>query len=395
MTDRKKNDDKQKENNAYFETFEVMNQEVYAHLLWKNALLKMNPNDNTSELLMLDNTYCFKRCIADDENIYFADNLGKALVKYNLEKKSTEIFQLDANTKPDNNISAMENYDKYIFIVANYKGVIYIYDKKDKTITQDDSVYKEIKQNYGGEARFILCLSVEECLMMKIEGRDTSGWLRYDLSKCCLEKIESGILPESVVAQYYYNGNLYLLENDFRISVWNIEDNKVTSIELPALGQLSEEDDPPHILGNLAVTSKNIWLFPSPRGRDIYIYDLKNNTLKKYYEYPQDFFYLNMKKWSKYSEIKKRGRFIYTTARLANYYLMIDAENGTGVWKSVYVPDFSEYYCRVINQISRKTKEPLNERQIPLPEYLHYLQESGSKEKSEENMGKIMWSKVK
>ncbi len=389
---------KQRENIAYFETFEVINKEIYAFLWWKNILIKINPDSNETEFLMLHNTYFFKHCISDGKKIYFADNLGKVLVTYDLDLKLREEYSLDSGVKEDNNIVTVEDYGEHVFIIENYRGNIYIYNKKNKYIETDLSLAQAIKQRSEKETEttYVYCWKIESSLFFRVVHENSYEIFKYNLENRCLEEVHGVSLPQQWSSDaYYFEGRLFMLQDDFHMIVWDIRNNTVDNIEMTDLYQLPEDNKTGCAFSSIAVTKKNVWLLPSAQGKDIYIYDIAEKSVRRYDDYPPDFFYLDTENWSKYSDIKERQGFIYAAARTANYYLVINAESGTGIWKPAYVNNFSTYYSHYMKEIKSQKEKNIVEQCIPLKCYLSYMQKQVQEEADKKNFGTEIWREIK
>lgn len=386
---------KKKDDIAYFETFEVIDNKIYAFLWWKNILIKIFPDSDETEILMLDDTYFFKHCTTDGEKIYFADNYGEALVIYDVDSKLREEYILDANIKDDNNIVTVENYAGNIFVVENFRGNIYIFNKSNKNIEKDCALCQKIKRTFKTGMPYIYCWKIGNYLYFKMVSEDAHEIFKYNLEKRSLENIQEVVLPEQIMGSYYFEDKLFMLQDDFNIIVWNIKDSTIDKIELMDLHQLLGENKPKYIFSSIAVTKRNIWLLPSSMGKDIYIYDLQKKCVRKYDDYPSDFFYLEMKDWSKYSEIKEREGFIYIAARSSNYYLIIDVDRGIGIWKPAYMNDFGEYYNYYMDKLEPQSGNVSIERCIPLKVQLNYFPRKMQDKINKKGLGKKIWGELK
>lgn len=378
---------KKEENIACFQTFDVIDKKIYGHLIWKNILTEINPDSEEISLKMLDDTYFYKHCIADDKKIYFADNLGRALMIYDLASESREEYKLDSYIREDNNIVTIENYAEYIIIVENYRGIIYNFNKEKKIIEIDDSVLRRLKQKSEDTVKNIYCWRIKDYLYLRIILKDSYEDCWYDLKKKCLENIRAPRLPDNIVNAYSVNDRLYVLQDNNNVIVWN-----VNSDEINGLCQVVEKSK--YAFSSIAVTKKNIWLLPSTYGRDIYIYDISNKRMSRYDGYPIDFYYLDVENWSKYSDIKERDGYIYVAARLSNYYLVINVEDGTGIWKPAYVKDYNEYYNYYMSLLEVRREKITSERCIPLKYFLVYLKKGSQNLKEMKKAGEEIWRKI-
>ncbi len=395
MTDKENDIQKEEKGIAFFETFEVIDREIYAQLLWKNIIVKINSNKNKVEIISLDDRYRFKQCVAEKNIIYFADNLGEVLVSLDIKSKKQKLYHLGFHEQEDNNIATVESFDGNIFCVSAYKGLISILDTKSETVELDDSLSQIIDRDYKETIKYVNCWRADNVLYFRLvlEKEDTSEWFQYDLSEKYLKKIDKDIFPNKMVDAYYYDKRLYILQDDFNLVIWDIEENVINKIFLKDIYQMCDSNSSKGIWSTLVVTDKNIWIFPLENCEDICIYDKTDNTTKIYKEYPQDFRYLHLAGWAKYAKTKERAGSVYVSSRLSNYFLIIDIKTGEGVWKASNLSGFREYYISFINRINQAQEKTLYEQNIPLSIYLDYLQKDTKNVAKSENIGEEIWRK--
>ena len=383
---------------VYFEVFDVVDKNIYAQFLSRNILVKISLDSDRAEVLTFEDKYRYKHCTSKDQKIYFADNGGEAFVIYDITSKKETVYSLESHEKTDNNIVTVERYDECIFIVSQYTGIIYIYDIVNKKLEKDYTLNRFVKKKNGERVECLLkCWKIDGYLYLRAAVGNLYETFRYDLTERYLEKIEGSVFSSEMINTYYYDNKLYILKDNFNLVIWDIKNNAIDTIVMTDLYQLLNADKDGHMFSIIAVTQKNIWLFPSVENEDIYIYDMSGGRISRYDRYPSDFFYLDRKNWTKYSSLKASGNYIYVAARSSNYYLVIDAETGLGTWKTVYVPYSDGYYCNLIDKERKKNGERsvLYEGNIPLKAYLSYSIEESGNAAQPDSIGKDIWEKLK
>ena len=242
--------------------------------------------------------------------------------------------------------------------------------------------------------------SIEESIYFFINSADSCYVCKYNMGSKCLEEVSEKLYSYGMRNAFYFQHELYILQDDFSLCIWNIVNNKTRMIEMTALRELLEGKTLKHIyaFSALAVTQKNIWLFPAGENDDIYIFNLSDHTAYQYEEYPPDFHYLDIK-WSKYADMKERDGKIYVAARLSNYYLMIDVIMGQGIWKSTGTYDFTEYYREhFLDLIGEKDTEKkiVYEESYPVFQmFLQYQGQSVQSQKADRTVGQVIWETLK
>jgi len=329
-----------------FETFEVIDKIIYAQFVDKNILFRFSKEDNGVEIINRNIDYRFKHCTSLNNKLYFADNLGEVLVEYNIKNNLYKIYNLDTHMKDDNNIVDVLNCGKYIYVVSQHKGTLFIFDIENQTLEREEALERKIKKIYKDYTEcFIRCWKIGEYLYFIINDKDDYDICRYDLTERELEELPKKEVFYGMIDAYCFEQKLYILQNEYSLIIWNIEDNTIETLDIEGLGEpIDNNKIKEGYFFSMAVTKKNIWLFPTGDNEDIYVYDIVKKKSQIYNKYPSDFYYQNKKKWAKYADIKEREGLIYVAARMANYFLIIDVETGIETWKSTGEYDFSEYY---------------------------------------------------
>lgn len=349
----------QNEDIVRFETFEVIDNKIYAQLIGKNILVQLMPNNIEVKVLNTSDEYRSKHCTYIGDKLYLVDNSGEAFLEYDINLNTFEKYYIDAYVKDDNNIAAVESSDKYVFVVSQYEGKIYIYDSDKKKLEQDKSLQKKITKLYGKMTQCnVRCWKNDKFLYFIINHKNDYYVCRYNMLRMCLEDLSQKIISYSMRTAYCFEHMLYILEDDYLVKVWDLNTNKTQQIEMDCFRQLIDKKELKYTyaFSALVVTQKNLWLFPAGANEDIYVYDLLEHSGRKYEEYPEDFCYLNMENWSKYADMKQREGYIYVAARLSNYYLLINVQTGEGSWEAIGDCDFTEYYADAITNRVKKNQ---------------------------------------
>ena len=131
-----------------FETFEVIEKIIYAQFVDKNILFRFSKEDNGVEIINRNIDYRFKHCTSLNNKLYFADNLGEVLVEYNIKNNLYKIYNLDTHIKDDNNIVDVLNCGKYIIVVSQHKGTLFIFDIENQILEREEALERKIKKIY-------------------------------------------------------------------------------------------------------------------------------------------------------------------------------------------------------------------------------------------------------
>lgn len=393
----KENENMQIKEILNFETFEVIDGIIYTQIIDKNMLFRIGSNESNPELLDKSIHYRFKHCINLENKLYFADNLGKALLEYDVRSNLYQIYEIDCCIKDDNNIACVVQGDGRVFVISQYKGTIFVLDTANKRIEREEIVEKRIKDLYGESTDVIIrAWGIGEYIYMFINAADKCYICKYNMKKRELEEISEKVFPYNMRCAYCFRQKLYILKDDVTLCIWNTANNKTQTIEMAALESLlkGEKLKYAYAFSALAVTQKNIWLFPAGENDDIYIFDLLGNSAYVYNEYPSDFFYLD-KKRSKYTDIKERGGQIYVAARLSNYYLTIDVGTGHGIWKPTGTYDFTEYYQErfwdLIGEKDNEWKVAYEESRPIFQIFLQYQRQLTNYSNEDKTVGQKIW----
>ena len=369
--------DMQNEEIIRFEAFEAIGKYIYAQVIDKNILVRFSLDSAECKVIHTNDDYRFKYCTYLNDKLYFVDNLGEALAEYDVKSYILKTYDMNIHIKDDNNIAAVENNQECVFIVSQYKGVIFIFDTKNKVFKREETLKKKLKELYGEQTECIIrCWKIEEYLYFIINNKDDYYLCNYNMRKRSLQEISKTPIHFNMINAYCFGWKLYILQDDFTLCIWDVKSNQTQIIEMTALTHMIDRSKLKYkyAFSVLAVTKKNVWLFPAGENEDIYVYNLSEKTAKKYNEYPSDFSYLSKKGWSKYSNIRERDGYIYVAARLSNYYLIIDIETGKEHWKAIGSCDFSQYYHDMIVKRSEKKQITHEQNKGMINAFLNYYQ---------------------
>ena len=296
----------------HFETFDVINKTIYAQLLWADILISINTESNQVKIVSMNNKHHFKHSVAKENKMYFADNLGHILMLHDTETNDEKLFELGCDEKSNNNIAAMEICDNNVFVISQYKGIICIFDTINEEMKNDYSLNRLLTEWYGDKIDFaIRSWRICDSLYFYITAGNIYENFRYDLHTMRLEHIHSKCLSGKIMASYCFENKLYILKNDFDLTIWNTTNDIAEEIAMEDVYRLNDEIKCKNRFSTVAVTKRNIWLFPAGENKDIYVYDFDKKCGRIYDEYPLDFSYTYVKNWSKYADIKERNGCIY------------------------------------------------------------------------------------
>ena len=305
-----------------FQTFEVIDKKIYLQDIDTNVLACLKLDENTIEIVNASNDYCFKHCARLNNKLYLADNLGEVFVEFDTQDNTYLVYNLKAHTENNNNIVSVEANSENVFIVSQYKGIIFIFDTVNGILEQDEALSKKITKLFGEKELFIInCRKIDKWLYLIVEIDKKYYFWKYSMIEKKLEERPENIIFDSMRDVYYFEKKLYILQDDSTLCVWNLErnkntKNKIETIQMNDLRQIITASglNDHKFFSTLAVSERNVWLFPAGRNEDIYIYDFNEKTVCIYDEYPKDFFYLNKKNFAKYADIKEREKIIYVAA---------------------------------------------------------------------------------
>lgn len=376
-----------------FNTFEVIDKNIYAQVLDKYILVRLSRNAN--EVVNLNHDYCFMHCAYIYNRLYFIDYLGKVLVEYDINNNLYNEYKMDSHIEADNNVLTVEVSGNLLYIVLQYQGTILIFNSITKKFEHEMELEKKIKRLFAGQrTRIIGCRKMEECLYLIVNiGKSYDIW-KYNMTENCLEELPKKKF-DSMRDIYCIESKVYILQDDVTLCIWDLKNNQteVIRMDCPEQAVVLEKYKNYKLFSTLAVTRKNVWLFPAGKSDNIYIYDLLEKEVYRYDGYPDDFFYLNIEGYSKYSDTKERGGLIYVPARLSNYYLTIDIETGNGIWNATGSCSFREYYCDVIAKESGKVFYERNKNLFD--GFLCYDQKTNHDLKNCHNFGSKIWEALK
>ncbi len=381
---------------AYFETMEVSGGSLYVQLLDKRSLAVFPAGQKEAQLLTMEEEYRYKHCAADESRLYLADNEGKALVVYEKETGVHTVYPLDCQENIDNNILTVEKYGTCVFVISQYKGMVYLLDTEKETLVREDGLSRLLAEWLGEQTECMLwCWRAGRTLYIRALAGGKYDLFFYDLAEQKAEHASENFFPASMIAACMFEDTVYVLEDQSHISIRSLknQDAEPERICLTELEQSLHKQGIGQAFSALAATKKNIWLFPSAFSEDIYRYDRQTGSVEKHDGYPPDFAYDSRKNWAKISQIKEREGCIYVAARLSNYYLVIDTESGNGIWEPAFVTDLVPYY---MEKAREKKDSALYEcKELSLEKYLEYLPRYQPAEKEWENVGERIWEKLK
>ncbi len=396
MEQEEKTVSEEKREAAYFETMEVTGGSLYVQLLDKRSLAVFPAGQQGARLVTIEEEYRYKHCAADESRLYLADNDGKAFVVYGVENGKHTVYPLDCQEKIDNNILAVEKYGTCVFVISQYKGLMYLFDTEQETLMREDGLSHLLAERFGKQAEYMLwCWRAGRILYIRASADGECDMFLYDMAERKAERAPENLFPAKMAAACMFEAAVYILEDQSHISIrkLNSQAREPERICLTELDQMLHRQGIEQVFSALAATKKNIWLFPSVFCDDIYIYDKETGNVEKHDGYPPDFAYDSGKKWAKISEIKEREGHIYVAARLSNYYLVIDTESGTGVWEPAFVTDLIPYYMETAQE--KKDSAMYECRDLSLESYLEYLPRYQPTVKEWENVGGRIWEKLK
>lgn len=353
-----------------FETFEVIEGDIWASMLNYNGIEKIDIESGNADYIdtvVDENTahFAIKKCISCNDVLFFIEQSGEHMWSYDIHKGNKETYFLSCDSHDSGNVIGVFTFLDKIVIVKNRDNALYFYDLKTRKLQK-----KSVFENFDLDKSIIYrCDKWGDYICICVKRNARVMIYRYDLQTEEVKVCDCAGLVGDIRGFCCDNDMIFFLDSE-----WNLYFFKIYTQELDkiSLTQWMDQKDlqKENFFGNIAVTKQNIWLLPS-MGENIYVYDFDNQTAEKFENYPEKFGYDNTKNWSKSSEVKKIGNKIYVALRLSNYFLIIDYITGKPEWKKIQISDNEKFYKKYIDRIMREKTEVLEEKILPLEKYIH------------------------
>ncbi len=281
---------------------------------------------------------------------------GENLLVIDEKNKAIDTFYLGMGKKQLNSFTyACQKGDELCIVPLNTNELIKI-KLRTKDVVSDILFEDSIEK--GQKISKYYCDDV-----LKIISCNNSKKYIFD-SK--LNKIDEIKIPNeigTVIACQEYCGEMYFLNAQNEIYSWKRENDKI--LKIVALPKTCEKE-----FTLILIVNNMIWVFPS-YGKDIYKYELSNNKLEKYNDYPEGYKYTGPKEWGKFTRYCYYEKKYYFAMHTANYILYVDEITGECRWLDAKWPTDEE----TIRQLVKK-RTLFVEKDVSLESFLEYIKKA-------------------
>ena len=322
--------------------------------------------------------------VADDmirigDNIYVLELNGKRMLQYDIEEKKCQYYYIGCHKQAWGNYTTFAQWKGQLYIFPKYKDVIVKFEINTKKIKKIHSLYSKLgldklKLNllkddgffcYGFQDRNIIWLFLKQSNLVIAYDLEQGTWKKYELS----EKINN------CIHAVQYGGYIYILSSEGKIYCWD-----ATNGLIKLLVDCSDRADEDDVFSRIAVTDRNIFLFPA-LGEDLFCIDLEEKHIEKYMAYPRDFKYCVPDEWSKYYGYCEDENFYYFAMRSIKFIACVNKKIGSMKWIRTKFPvteKWTEYYIKY-------SKNMINEKECSIDDAINYL--SINHEENEQKKG--------
>lgn len=333
-----------------------------------------------------------------DEKLYLFEQNGRWMMEYSILNAKSKIYEINCSLNSCLNIAAVSIYNDSVYICPSFRNVMIIVDLKLGQVTETGSLCPNKRYVFAKESEIYMYgernISVPHRLFSCGCRVETNMWIfleRESYAICydlLLGKVKEYQLPTYIkgcVHAVWKDGKFYVLSVDGNVYLWHVLENKA---EL--LWESGGNKFYPYF-HKIAVTQKNIWVFPS-LGNDIYIVDLKVQKGEKYDAYPKGFQYYIFSEKSRYFEFCEDDEYYYFAMHCTNFVLIIDKASGEERWLKPIEPNIEQkllYYVK-------NHRGDYTEGQDDLKKFLNEFHEIEDFYKQKRiDMAELIWSAVK
>ncbi len=294
--------------------------------------------------------------IKADDYLLATSMWGNHAYLYEPQKGNWIELEISCHEKPWGNFMDVFSYNGFIYILPRHRDFFVKIDLAKRTVLHMAAPFL----SQSDKERLITCRRENSIYFFE---KYSCEILIYDL---LTEHSEKKKLPDTVkdiVSIRFYKDKFYILSGDGCLQSFDERTNVLEKIVEPI------EEGESNLFVDLAITDQNIWLLPQ-MGEDIYIFDYKDNVLRKYDKYPDNFAYADFKNYSKFARGHEYQDKTYFGMHSANHLLIIHKNTGTAQWIAPILPSEQETY-KFRQRYGLSFEE--NEKEISLHEYVEEI----------------------
>lgn len=370
---------------------------LYSFTIFKKIPITIDKNSGEINCLEnlkdYDQTFITYKMMSIKNSIFALELNGKRIMKYDINKKICQYFNINCNDREWENYAGCATYEKYLYIFPRYQNKIVKINIESGSIQIVSKIYSDInfykKYQYSKkELEYFSCGCQRENIMWLFQRQGNIIGL-YNLKYNTYQEYRISITINDCVHAMWHKDILYLLSSEGRIYCWNQIDG---TIERIADCACSNSDMPINTFSRIVVTDESIVLLPS-LGKDIFYVNLETKKIEKYLSYPIEFRYYEVEGWSKYYGLCEDENYYYFAMRSTNYILTVDKQSGTIQWIKPIFPSYKKYK-EVYKNYSNNLFSELN----CSIEDMFFLLNNNSIENKKKNsiyIGYKIWKKIK
>lgn len=384
----------QQERNSLFSTCAVVNDKIYAFTSFQRLPIMVDVHSGNFVLLEnlsnYDPLFFADNMLSVGDDIFVLESNGNRLLKYNVNEKICQYYNIACHVKDWDNYVAFTHYGECLYVIPRYIDELLKIDIKSGKVQKDKDLYlrtNDHKTSTMREDNMCFCYGFQQENIMWLFQRKSNMLIAYDVEKTKWEKYELSVEINNCVHAVCFNKKIYILSREGKIYCWNIVNKSVEFIV-----DCSEETLKDKTFSRIIVTEKRLFLFPA-LGENIFQIDMDTKQVQKNRVYPNDFHYCGREDWSKFYGYCEDERYYYFPMRSMNFILLINKQNGKEQWIKPKLPSCEMYEKTYLTY----SKRLLNEKECILWSFLKYLNGENMKENNNHFrlIGGQIWNQMK
>jgi len=303
--------------------------------------------------------------LSDGKDIFALELDGKRLMKYDLNEKKCQYFNILCDEKKWGNYASYGKIDNYFYIFPTYKKGILKVDLNTGRVKKITELYSEIENsnefiNQKGDCVYFSCGSRVGNKMWLFRKQDNLLVI-YDMDCDKWENYKLPIVINDCIHAVWHNNKMYILSSEGKIYYCNLDGI------MEEIADCNSQNLNNNYYSRIMVTDENIILLPF-LGNNIFIINLYSKKIKKFNKYPIGFQYCGLKSWSKYYGYTEDDKNYYLALCSSNYMLVVNKKNGEIEWVKLQLPEYKDY----IKIYVKYNREQVYEKECGLKEFLVY-----------------------
>lgn len=287
--------------------------------------------------------------IVDIHSIYLLELNGHRMMKYCLDGKRCQYYEINCHVKDWGNFAAYALYKRNIYIFPKYTtGIVKVNLDKEEVVV-NYKYYSDILNNNSmvEDEESYFEYGFQENNILWVFQKNGNPVVAYDMERDTWNVYVLPIKIEYCVHVVLKQDVFYILSLEGKIYSWNIKDN---SMKLVVDCSLITEGE--NSFGRIAVTDKLIFLLPA-LSDTIYRFNIQTKEIDIFNDYPDTFQYIEPEGWSKYKGYCEDKENYYFAMRSSVYILCINKENGEVKWISPKISsaDYFNMYAKYMSEV--------------------------------------------